>query len=51
VILNADPEFMELYNDQIVTLDQPAKFFETLDEIKRPIFLNLNHYVIARISD
>lgn len=51
VILTANPEFMETWNDQIVALDQPAKFFETLDEIKRPIFLNLNHYVIARISD
>lgn len=51
VILAADPEFMETWNEQIIGLDQPAKFFETLDHIKRPIFLNLNHYVITRISD
>jgi len=51
VILSARPEFMAEWNDEILAMDPPAKFFETLDEIKRPVFLNINHYIIARISD
>jgi hypothetical protein len=51
VILKGHPEFVETFNDQIIQMKEPADFFETLDEIKRPIFLNLNHYIIARISD
>ena len=51
VILRAEPEFMASWNEQILAMNHPAKFFETLDELKRPIFLNLNHYIIARISD
>ncbi|MBF2054610.1 MAG: hypothetical protein IGS03_14285 [Candidatus Sericytochromatia bacterium] len=51
VILSARPEFMAQYNDQILAMDHPRLFFETLDDIKRPIFLNLNHYITARISD
>ncbi|MGE3726514.1 MAG: hypothetical protein AB7I41_13235 [Candidatus Sericytochromatia bacterium] len=51
VVLKGHPEFVETFNDQIIQMKEPADFFETLDEIKRPIFLNLNHYIIARISD
>lgn len=51
VVLSTTPEFVEDYNDEILAMDHPAKFFETLDELKRPIFLNLNHYIVARISD
>lgn len=51
VMLKGHPEFVETFNDQIIQMKEPADFFETLDEIKRPIFLNLNHYIIARISD
>lgn len=51
VILKGHPEFVETFNDSIIQMTEPADFFETLDEIKRPIFLNLNHYIIARISD
>lgn len=51
VILSAKPEFMAEYNQQILDMHHPRDFFETLDEIKRPIFLNLNHYITARISD
>lgn len=51
VHLTAEKDFMHTWNDAIMAMDHPAKFFETLDEIKRPIFLNLNHYVISRISD
>lgn len=51
VILKGHPEFLETFNDQIIQMKEPAQFFETLDAIKRPIFLNLNHYIIARISD
>ena len=51
VILSAEPEFIQTWQAQILELDHPSKFFETLDELKRPIFLNLNHYIIARISD
>ena len=51
VILSASPEFLENWNQQIIGMERISDFFETLDEIKRPIFLNLNHYVISRISD
>jgi hypothetical protein len=51
VILSASPEFLENRNKEIIGLERLSDFFETLDEIKRPIFLNLNHYVISRISD
>lgn len=51
VILSAEPSFAETWNEAILGLERPAQFFETLDELKRPIFLNLNHYIIARISD
>lgn len=51
VILSAEPGFLATWNEAILNLHQPAQFFETLDDIKRPIFLNLNHYIIARISD
>lgn len=51
VMLKGNPEFQETFNDHILQMTTPAAFFETLDEIKRPIFLNLNHYIIARISD
>lgn len=51
VILSARPELIENWEQAILDMDHPAKFFETLDEIKRPVFLNLNQYVIERISD
>jgi len=51
VVLSASPEFIQDWGEKILLMDHPARFFETLDELKRPIFLNLNHYVIARISD
>ncbi len=51
VILSARPELIENWNEAILAMDHPAKFFETLDEIKRPVFLNINQYVIERISD
>lgn len=51
VVLQASPEFRAQWNDEIVEMRHPSQFFETLDEIRRPIFLNLNHYIIARISD
>ena len=50
VILSATEDFKADWNDAIVAMDKPAAFFETLDDIKRPIFLNLNHYIFARIS-
>lgn len=51
VILTARPDFVEEWNDAIIGMKHPAQFFETLDELKRPIFLNLNHYIFSRISD
>lgn len=51
VVLSGQPEFVATWNEAIMALDHPSRFFETLDELKRPIFLNLNHYIIARISD
>lgn len=51
VILAAEPAFIDTWNAEILQMEHPSQFFETLDEIKRPIFLNLNHYIIARISD
>lgn len=51
VVLSATADFLRDRNQAVLELDQPAKFFETLDELKRPIFLNLNHYIIERISD
>lgn len=51
VVLEANPEFKHKFNDKIIHLDHVAKFFETLDEIKRPIFLNLNYYIVAKISN
>jgi hypothetical protein len=51
VVLSSEPEFMRTWNDAILAMNRPALFFETLDELKRPIFLNLNHYIISRISD
>lgn len=50
VTLQAQEEFIETWNDAILELKRPADFFETLDELKRPIFLNLNHYLFSRIS-
>ncbi len=50
VTLQAQEEFIETWNDTILDLKRPADFFETLDELKRPIYLNLNHYLFARIS-
>lgn len=50
VTLQAQDEFIDAWNDTILNLNRPADFFETLDELKRPIFLNLNHYLFARIS-
>lgn len=51
VILSAEKSFIEEWNDAIMEMNHPAKFFETLDDLKRPIFLNINHYIVARISD
>jgi len=51
VVIEVNDSFIEEWNDAIMEMDHPAKFFETLDELKRPIFLNLNHYTVARISD
>lgn len=51
VILSAEEHFLEQWNEAVLNMDHPARFFETLDELKRPIFLNLNHYIISRISD
>jgi hypothetical protein len=51
VTLKGHPDFVETFADAIIGMRRIPLFFETLDEIKRPIFLNLNHYIIARISD
>lgn len=50
VTLQAQEEFIEVWNTQILEMKRPADFFETLDELKRPIFLNLNHYLFSRIT-
>ena len=51
VVLTGEPEFTETWTEAILGMKHPSLFFETLDELKRPIFLNLNHYIISRISD
>ncbi len=50
VTLTATKAFVEEFEDDIMAMKKPADFFETLDDIKRPIFLNLNHYIYSRIS-
>lgn len=51
VHLSASQDFKEEFNDRILEMKTVDRFFETLDELKRPIFLNLNHYIVSRISD
>ena len=51
VVLKANEAFLETWSEAIMNMRHPSKFFETLDELKRPIFLNINHYIVARISD
>lgn len=51
VILKAAPDFLATWNQAMHDMEHPSLFFETLDDIRRPVFLNLNHYIIARISD
>ena len=50
VTLRGEPDFVTQWNDEILNMEKPADFFETLDELKRPIFLNLNHYIFSRIT-
>lgn len=50
VILTARPEFVAEYSDVIANMFHVRAFFETLDDMKRPVFNNLDHYVISRIS-
>lgn len=50
VTLQGHPDFVEDWNDSILELLQPADFFETMDVIKKPLFLNLDYYIFSRIS-
>ena len=50
VVLQGHPDFIEDWNDVILELLQPADFFETMDVIKKPLFLNLDYYIFSRIT-
>ncbi len=50
VVLQGHPEFIEDWNDAILELLGPVDFFETMDVIKKPLFLNLDYYIFSRIS-